>query len=107
MASGFNVIFPERGRMSLDGGLNTKVDRQWLLDNESPDCANVIFGNASVETRGGTDLLNTASVGSFSCDGFYTRHDNSGAETMVAWWDGTLWDLQGTSFITISSAQSV
>lgn len=107
VASGFNVIFPDRGRISLDGGLNTKVDRQWLLDNESPDCLNVIFGNASVETRGGTELLNTASVGSFSCDGFYVRHDNSGAETMVAWWDGTLFDLQGTSFITISSAQSV
>lgn len=107
MPSRFNVIFPSTGRIGLDGGLNTKIDRQLLLDNESPDCQNVIFGNGSVETRGGSDLLNTAPVGSFVADGIYTRHDSNGSETMVAWWDGTLFDLQGTSFISVTSAKCI
>ena len=105
MASRFNVIYPAQGRIGLDGGLNTKIVRQWILDNESPDCMNVIFGNGSVETRGGTTQLNTASVGSFVCDGLYTRHASDGSETMVAWWDGTLYDLQGTSFISVTSSK--
>lgn len=107
MAGPYNVIYPNRSRIGLDGGLNTKVEPAWQLDNESPECMNVIFGDGSVETRGGTSQLNTASVGSFACDGLYTRHDSSGVETMTAWWNGTLYDLQGTSFISITSSKSV
>jgi hypothetical protein len=110
VASQYNIIYPDTAgdvRISLDGGLNTKFDRQWIDDNQSPDCLNVIFGQNSVETRGGTDLLNTAPVGSFICDGLYTRHDSSGSETMVAWFDGTLYDLQGTSFISVTSAKCI
>lgn len=107
MVSKSTVVYPERGRIGLDGGLNNKFDRQWILENETPDCQNVIFGQNSVETRGGTSLLNTAPVGSFICDGLYVRHDSSGAETMVGWWDGTLYDLQGTSFISVTSAKCI
>jgi len=107
MTSLFDIVYPGKGRIDFDGGLNNKFDRQIIADNESPDCQNVIFGKGSVETRGGTTQLNTASVGTFAADGLYTRSDNSGTESMVAWWGGSLYDLQGTSFITIGSAQAV
>jgi len=107
MGSKFDIIYPSKGRIGFDGGLNNKFDVQLIPDNESPDCQNVVFGRGSVETRGGTDLVNTAAVGSFACDGLYVRHDSDASETMTAWFGGTLYDLQGTSFITIPSAQSI
>jgi hypothetical protein len=91
----------------MDGGLNNKFDRAMIPDNESADCLNVIFDQGSVETRGGTSLLNTASVGSFVCDGLFTRHESTGAESMVAWFGGSLWALSGTSFSTVPSGQSI
>lgn len=100
-------IYPTKGRINFDGGLNNKFERSVIEDNESPDCLNVVFDEGSVETRGGTSKVNTAAVGSFACDGLYTRHDNAGNETMVAWFGGSLYDLQSTSFITIGSAQSI
>jgi len=100
-------IYPNRSRIHFDGGLNNKFERSVIEDNESPDCQNVIFDEGSVETRGGTSKLNATSVGSYACDGLYTRHDNSGSETMVAWFGGSLYDLQGDSFTTIGSAQSI
>lgn len=105
--SNFQRIYPKQGRITLDGGLNDKSDRSLILDEESPDCLNVIFDDARVQTRGGSTQLNTAPVGSFSCDGLYTRHDNSGVESMVAWFGGTLYALSGTSFSTVPSAQSI
>ena len=102
-----NRIYPTRDRVYFDGGKNNKFDRALIQDNESPDCENVIFDQGSVETRGGTSKLNTAAVGSFACDGLYTRHDNSGAETMVAWFGGSLYDWQASTFATIASAQSI
>jgi hypothetical protein len=93
--------------MLFDGGLNNKFERSIIAENESPSCANVVFTNGAVETRGGALKLNTAAIGSFVGDGLYTRHDSSGAETMVAFAGGTMWGLTGTSFITIGSAQSV
>lgn len=107
MASRFNVIFPSKGRIGLDGGINTKIDKQLLLDNESPNCQNVIFGNGSVETRGGTTQLNTAAVGSFVCDGLYTKRSSDNTETMVGWWDGTLYTLDTTSFNSVTSAKCI
>lgn len=100
--------YPPRDRLYFDGGKNNKFDKTIILDNESPDCLNVIFDEGAVETRPGTAKFNTTSVGSFVCDGLYTRHNNSGSETMVAWFGGTLYACTGTStFTTIGSAQSV
>jgi len=103
----FQVMYPSKGYIGLDGGLNTKFDKQLIADNESPDCLNVIYGNGSVETRGGTSKLNTATVGTFVCDGLYTRHDSAGGQTMTAWFGGTLYACSATSFITVASSQSL
>lgn len=108
MASNFEVKYPSNGKqITFDGGMNNKFSKQLLEDNQSPDCMNVVFGDRSVETRGGTDKLNTTSVGTFACDGIYTRHANSGAETMVAWYGGTLYGLATTTFVAVDSAVSV
>lgn len=100
-------IYPQQGRVTLDGGLNTKFEQSLIEDNESPDCANVVFGDGAVATRDGTKKLNTAAIGSFVIDGLATRHADTDVETMVAFAGGTAWALTGTSFITIGSAQSV
>ena len=107
MAVNNNKIYPKSGRIDLDGGLNNKFDKQLLPDNESPDCLNVIFNDGGVETRGGTDILNTGSVGSYICDGLYTRHENSGQQTMVAWFNGSLFTQAANTFTTVPSAQSI
>jgi len=102
-------IYPSTGdgRITMDGGLNSNFPRSLLPDNETPDCLNVIFRDGSCETRGGSSKLNTAAFGSFAADGLYTRKANDGSETMVVFANGTGFDLQATSFITIGSAQSV
>lgn len=106
--SKFRKIYPPSESVFFDGGLNNKFQRSIIEDNESPDCANVVFMNGAVETRQGVAKLNTAAVGSFVCDGLYTRHDNTaGGETMIAFFGGSAWQLGGTSFTTIASAQSV
>lgn len=103
----FQRIYPAKDRVKLDGGLNTKFDKMLIADNETPSAANVIFDENAAQTRGGTAKLNTNAVGSFVCDGLYTRHDRSGSQTMVAFFGGSMYDLRGTSFVTIPSAQSV
>lgn len=107
MSTKFEAIYPGKGRIGFDGGANFKYDRQLIADNESPSCLNVIFGNGSVETRPGSTKLNTATVGTFACDGLYTRHAFDGGETMCAWFGGTMYALATTTFTTIASAQSV
>lgn len=107
MSSQYRRIYPQRDFLFFDGGKNSKYERSLIADNESPDCANVIFTNGSVETRQGVAKLNTNSVGSFSGDGIYTRRSNSGSETMCAFWNGTMYALAGTSFSTVPSAQSI
>jgi hypothetical protein len=104
MAAKFDVIYPSNNRIKLDGGLNNKFDKQIFLDNESPDCKNVIFSDGSVVTRPGTTKLNTTSVGTFACDGLYTRHANNGAESMCAWFGGSLYTLGATTFTAVASA---
>ena len=104
MGNTYNIQYPARFYTGLDGGKNTRVAKQWLLDNESPDCQNVVFGYGSVETRQGTNILNTATVGTFPCDGLYTRHDNTGSEQMLAWFNGTLHKLATTTFIAEASS---
>lgn len=104
---GYNILYPPNGRLHIDGGKNNKFERSIIADNESPDCQNVQFVNGAAETRDGFTKLNTISVGSFTCDGLYTRRANTGAETMVAFFGGSMWQLATTTFSTISSAQSV
>lgn len=103
----WEIVYPARGRQKFDGGLNSKFERSVINDNESPDCQDVVFSEGTVGTRGGSSQLNTTAVGSFVCDGLYTRHADTGAETMIGWWDGTAYTLGTTTFVTISSAQSV
>ncbi|MES1987184.1 MAG: hypothetical protein V4440_03985 [Pseudomonadota bacterium] len=108
MSQKYEIIFPSSGKQLLDGGKNNKFERSIIDDRESPDCQNVMFNNGAVSTRNGIGKLNTTAVGSFVCDGLYTRRSNTQAETMVAFFGGTMWQLTGAStFTTISSAQSV
>ena len=107
MAKGFKITYPGKGRVLLDGGLSNKFERSIIPDNESPDCKNVVFTNGAVETREGWTRINTAGVGSFACDGLYTRHDITGSETMCAWYAGTMYTVDSTSMITVPSAQSI
>ena len=100
-------ISPKNGRFFFDGGLNSKFEPSIIGDNESPDCLNVIFTNGAVATREGTTKVNTSAIGSFACDGIYTRHTNSGGQTMVVFAGGSAWQLAGSTFTTIASAQSV
>lgn len=105
--SKYQRTYPSKGTLLFDGGLSSKFERSLIEDNESPDCLNVIFENGSVGTRPGMTKLNTAAVGSFVGDGLYTRRVDTGAETMVAFWNGTAYALGTTTFVTIPSAQSV
>lgn len=100
-------LYPQKGRLLLDGGMDNKFERTIILDNESPDCQNVRFTNGAVETRQGTAKLNTTAIGSFVGDGLYTRRTDAGVETMVAFAGGTAWTLAGTTFTAIASGTSV
>jgi hypothetical protein len=105
--TGQKQIAPDNGRYFFDGGLNSKFEKSIIGDNESPDCQNVVFTNGAVGTRQGTTKVNTAAIGAYVGDGLYTRHDNSGAQTMIAFAGGSAYTLAGTTFTTIASAQSV
>jgi hypothetical protein len=109
MAGYFNVAYPpNEDYIRFNGGKNSKIQKNLILDNQSPDCLNVIFDDDSAQTRPGSIQVNTAAAGSFACDGFYTRHErNSTAESMVAWFGGTMFVLSGTSFIPIASGTSL
>ena len=100
-------ISPPRGRYLFDGGLNTKFEKTIIDDNDSPECFNVVFSNGAVGTREGVVKKNAITVNSFVCDGLYTRHNNVGGATMIAFFGGSAWTLDGTTFATIPSAQSV
>jgi hypothetical protein len=103
----FRRIYPNTGKVIFDGGKNNKFEKSIIEDNESPDCLNVELEAGSVGTRPGFVMVNTASVGSFVGDGIYTRKGANNAETMVAFWNGTAYANNNTSFVTIASAQSV
>ena len=107
MSNKYQRVYPKSGRLLLDGGLNNKFERSIIEENESPDCANVVFTNGAVESRQGVDKLNNQSIGSFVGDGLYVRQSNTGAQTMIAFAGGTAWQWTGASFTTIASAQSV
>lgn len=101
------IVYPPSGRVFFDGGKNNKYEPTIIDDNQSPDCLNVVFNAAAVETRPGFTKVNTASVGSYVCDGLYVRKGTNNAQTMVAFYNGTGFTLDGTSLVTIGSAQSV
>lgn len=101
------VLYPADKRIELDGGLNNKFERSIIAENESPDCLNVTFSEGSVSTRQGTTSLTVSGVGSYVFDGFFTRNDNTGAETMLAWVNGTMYGLSVNTFVTVPSAQAV
>lgn len=105
--SDFRKVYPPAGKNLLDGGLNSKFEKSIIPDNESPDCLNVVFENGAVGTRNGFKKINTAAVGSYVCDGLYTRKGTNNAETMVAFYGGNGYTLNSTSLVTIPSAQSV
>jgi hypothetical protein len=107
MSKDYRQIFPPAGRLMFDGGKNNKFGRAIIGDNESPDCANVAFTNGAVETRGGITKLNTTAVGSFACDGIYTRRSNTGAESMVAFFGGAMYTWTGSTMTSLPSATSV
>lgn len=100
-------MYPPQARILFDGGKNNKYERSLLEDNESPDCANVVFTNGAVETRQGVTKVNTAAVTALAFDGLYTRRAQDNSETMVAFAGGSMYQLVGTSFTTVPSAQSV
>lgn len=105
--SGFRRVYPDSGKILFDGGMNSKFSKSIIDDTESPDCLNVVFGAGTVETRDGFIKLNTTTVGTFVCDGLYTRKGSGSAETMVAFFGGHGFTLGTTTFTTIPSAQSI
>ncbi len=105
--SNFRKVYPPNGKNLFDGGLNSKFAQSIIEDNESPDCLNVVFDDGSVSTRPGFPKVNTASVGSYVCEGLYTRRGLNSAETMCAFYNGSGYTLDSTSLVTIPSAQSV
>lgn len=100
-------VYPRQGRIAFDGGLNSKYERSLILDEESPDCGNVTSENGAVASRQGNSKVNTAAIGSFVGDGLYVRQTRTGGQTMIAFAGGSAWTLNGSSFATIGSAQSV
>lgn len=100
-------VYPQQGRIAFDGGLNSKYERSLILDEESPDCANVTSENGAVASRKGYDKLNATAIGSYVGDGLYVRRTRTGGETMVAFAGGSAWTWDTTTFVTIGSAQSV
>lgn len=103
----FDVTYPLKGEITFDGGSNFKYARALIAENASPYNLNVTTDGDSIKTRGGTQKLNTATVGSFACDGLFTRHASTGTESMVAWFGGHFYQLSGTTFNTVPSGQSL
>jgi hypothetical protein len=103
----YRRIYPEAESIIFDGGMDNKYSRALIPDNESPDCANVVFFDDAVGTRDGAVKLNTAVAGANPFDGLYVRRDNTGAESMCAFIDGHMKVLNATTFVTVPSAQSV
>jgi hypothetical protein len=109
MAGFFNIAYPpNEDYLRFNGGQNSKIQKNLILDNQSPDCLNVVFDDDSAQTRPGTIQVNTTSVGSFACDGLYTRHErNSTVETMCAFFGGTFYTTSGTTFEPVASGTSI
>ena len=86
----------------LDGGYNIKDSPANIAINDSPDCLNVKYNlQGAVETRYGCSVVNTQAIASFPLDGL-ASYNNS----MVAWCNGDMFYMSGTTFVTVPSAQS-
>lgn len=109
MSSSFRKIYPSTSDsvVFLDGGLNSNFPISTIPDNESPDCLNVSFERGAVQTREGFTKLASTMLATAPFDGLFTRHDYNSSETMIAAIGGTFYDLQGDSFVTVGSGQSV
>lgn len=106
--SDYRRIYPSKDRVVLDGGKNNKFPLALLPDNESPDCANVVFTERAVETRQGVVKAHTSGIASARIDGLYTRATNTGVQTMIAFCNGSAFQYTAAAtFTTIGSAQSV
>lgn len=71
----------------FDGGYNSKEAPSRISPYESPDCLNVVFDDrGGVETRPGSRLINTSTIGSVKIDGGI-QYNNS----MIAWAGGTMY----------------
>ena len=106
--SEFRRVYPGKNRVMFDGGMNSKFDTSTIEDNQSPDCKNVRFSSGGVGTRGGTTKLGTATVNTGAVgDGLYTRHTDTGSETMIVFAGGDMKYWSGSTFVTVPSAQSV
>jgi hypothetical protein len=95
---------------AFDGGKNNKYEPYIIADNESPDCLNAYSDDlGGVQSRYGSSKFNTVAVGSFANHGLYTVRRDDGNQTMVGWWNGSMYTLEGvaTTFTTVPSAQSV
>jgi hypothetical protein len=93
---------------AFDGGLNNKYEPYTIADNESPECLNTYAEDlGGAVTRDGSTKLNTAAVGSFANHGLFTCRRDNGNQTMVGWWNGGMYTLNTTTFVTVPSAQSV
>lgn len=92
----------------FDLGLNTKTTPLHGKPEESPNCQDVEFSDlGAVGTRTGYSVLNTAAIATqpIDClDGYVMR---SGTKQLLAWCNGTLHYLSGTTFITVPSADGV
>src|SRR5574343_705295 len=103
----YSRVYPnDKNKILFNGGLNCKYSDNLIADNEAADCLNVIEDGFGVKTRYGSRALNS-SVGSYACDGLYTRHDFDGNKSMIAFFGGEMYRLATTTFITITSAQSL
>jgi hypothetical protein len=105
----FNISYPpNEDYIRFNGGQNSKIQKNLILDNQLPSCLNVVFDDDSIQTRPGTVQVNTTPVGSFACDGLYVRHErNSTSETMCAFFGGTMFTLSGTTFTQVASGTSI
>lgn len=106
MGDWYQRTYPPQGRVLCDGGLATKYSPAIIPDDHSPDCANVLFDNGAVGTRGGTTAL-ASSVGSHAIQGLYTRHDNDGTEDLLTWASTKMYILSGSAFTSISAASGL
>lgn len=104
---GYRRLYPNNESIIFDGGKDNKFPAALIPDNESPDCANVVFFNGACETREGAVKLNTAAAGTTPFDGIYTRRANDSSETMCVFIGGHMKTLGSTTFVTVPSAQSV
>ncbi len=93
---------------AFDGGLNNKYEPYIIADNESADCLNTYANDlGGCETRYGSSKLNTTAIGSYANHGLFTTRYDSGNQTMIGWWNGSMFTTSGTTFNTVASAQSV